>query len=145
MKNEFKKVAQKTKLFAQQAVVMSVSLHAEASIKETLNGEVVRNETLTPAKAFDDFLVALDNAKIPHEVISREGDSLVFAVARERKDEAWNATGRFFGSGSRALLASAYGAHESYDPLANVVNAVLKPFSSTRREVSQAVQRLKQR
>jgi len=141
MKNDFQRAAAKIRLFEEQATVVTVSFN-EASVKETLNGVVIRDEKLLPPDVQNSFLSFLNNRPLKHEVIVRDKNTLVFAVAKGNFDEIGKAMDDFFSGNYSLAQGFTCIAQSSFDAIDELKNDILKPFSRTRREVSKAVAKL---
>ncbi|TVQ83213.1 MAG: hypothetical protein EA357_06950 [Micavibrio sp.] len=144
MKTDFEKAVKKAELFAEQAMVVTLSF-TEVSTKSTVTHrdgtQEVSEKHFKPEELREAFLDYLKQEKIPHAVILKEPHSLSLAMPRETKEgekSARAAVNAFFKGGRQAALAmQAY--YQKYDSQAALKNTLLSPFSKTRREVNRAV------
>lgn len=139
MKNDFRRVAEKTRLFAEMSTVMHLTLCA-ARVKVTMGDEVVRDNKFEPSELQAQFLALLESKNIRHEVISQDDNTLVFAVSRDKSEDAQKVLREFLSPRMAALVCT--GTFESYNSLTSISNTLLAPFSRTRREVIAAVAKL---
>jgi hypothetical protein len=141
MKNDFQRAAAKIRLFEEQATVVTVSFN-KANVKKTINDVVVQDEKLVPSDVQNSFLSFLNNRSLKHEVIVRDKNTLIFAVAKENYYEIGKAMDDFFSGNYSLARGFTCIAQSSFDTIADLKNDLLKPFSRTRREVSKAVAKL---
>jgi ABC-type enterochelin transport system substrate-binding protein len=142
MESEFKKIARKIELYAEQAMVVSIDFNKASATytQSTKEGVVVQNKTaVEPAAVQEEFLAALRAQKIPYEVIARDDNQLVFATSRAEdfsQSPIQKQVNDFFAKAPRALASGSQSYYQKYDSSFAYTDALLKPFSKTRREVS---------
>lgn len=142
MESELKKIARKIELYAEQAMVVSIAFNKASATytQSTKEGVVVQKKTaVEPAALQEEFLAALRAQKIPYEVIARDDNHLVFATSRAEdfsQSPIQKQVNDFFAKAPRALAAGAQSYYQRYDSSFTYTDALLKPFSKTRREVS---------
>ncbi len=142
MESEFKKIARKIELYAEQAMVVSIAFNKASATytQSTKEGVVVQNKTaVEPAAVQEEFLAALRAQKIPYEVIARDDNQLVFATSRAEdfsQSPIQKQVNDFFAKAPRALASGSQSYYQKYDSSFAYTDALLKPFSKTRREVS---------
>ena len=142
MESESQKVARKIELYAEQAMVVSIAFNKASATytQHTKEGAIVQKKTaVEPAALQDEFLAALRAQKIPYEVIARDENHLVFATSRAEdfsQSRIQKHVNDFFAKAPRALAAGSQSYYQRYDSSFAATDALLKPFSKTRREVS---------
>lgn len=153
MKDDFQKAVEKANLYAEQAMVVTLSF-GDVAIEETLkdrDGHILEHEKqhYKPAETGTAFLQYLHQKKIPHVLIHQADDHLTIALAREElapPGEAGEKNARaivagFFKDGRQiALNSEAY--YQKEVPHADLKNKLLSPVSPLRREVARNIARL---
>jgi hypothetical protein len=129
-KSDFQRAAEKIKLLSGRATVVQI-LFAETA-------------NLSTPDVQQDFLRFLDSRALPHEILFQRGSDLTFAVPHGKHSEINTLTHEFFDQVGRQNGYKLINTETNmdYDTLARLRNAVLKPFSPTRREVDKMVARV---
>ncbi|TNE33000.1 MAG: hypothetical protein EP349_00415 [Alphaproteobacteria bacterium] len=153
MKDDFQKAIEKANLYAEQAMVVTLSF-ADVAIEETLktrDGNIIEHDKqhYKPAETGAAFLKYLADEKIPHVLIHQADDHLTIALAREElappgeagEENARAVVAGFFKDGKQiALTSEAY--YQKEVSHAEIKNRLLSPVSPLRREVARNAARL---
>jgi hypothetical protein len=153
MKDDFQKAVEKANLYAEQAMVVTLSF-GNAAIEEVLkdrDGNILehKKQDFKPAEIGAAFLQYLHDEKVPHVLIHQEENHITFALAREElapPGEAGEKNARavvagFFKDDKKiALNSEAY--YQKEVPHTALKNKLLSPVSPLRREVAKNAARL---
>lgn len=143
-----KTVARKIELYAEQAMVVSIAFNKAAATytQRTREGVIVQKKTAVEPMALQDkFLASLRAQKIPFEVIARDDNHLVFATSRAEdfsQNRIKKHVNEFFMKAPHILAAGQQSYYQRYDSSFSAADALLKPFSKTRRDVSRIAREL---
>ncbi|MBI1214434.1 MAG: hypothetical protein GC185_01285 [Alphaproteobacteria bacterium] len=151
-------VRKRANLFAEQAMVVTLGIRGThvmpgllADRGETIeplvsggSASVQDKDGYDPQKLQNAFLDFLARRGVNYAVVEQKDETLTFAVKRTGDFDNAPIRGlvsEFFTGGKRlALLSEGY--REKYVPAAKAKNALLKPFSKTRRDVARALKGL---
>lgn len=149
MKDDFAKAVEKADLYAELAMVVTLSFSDVKVTNKTMDKNspvpAVAEKHYKPAELCTAFLKYLTDENIPHEVLLVNKDNLTFVLAREEEPGEKNARavvdGFFRKNGGRIALSSeAY--YQAFDSHTKIKNKLLSPVSPLRREVTRKAARI---